>query len=123
MTLRCKGNIGNCKVDIESAGRQTYIANNHITINDKHIPRLSKGLNFVLFDKVTGFILDIATFYTYGQPVMCRRTVDFTKYYKEFKQKYPGVKFISLALPPFPEDDLTLNEVETSKKLDESSFA
>ena len=107
--IRYKEILCSCDVEAVSTG---YNSNDWITcakINGKDQLVKSRGLNFIVFDKVTGFILDSVGFDTYseGYPSMRKSDlVDFINRITEEKQ----VKFVCCKFPKFPEQNLTQYE-------------
>ena len=106
-TVKCTGNIGKCELELESSGWHTNCARSHIVINSKPLTGLSIGLNFVVFDKVTGAIVDFVTFDTYSEGLYSNRNDD-----SELKDYFAlkGVSVVMIKEPVFPETGLTESE-------------
>jgi|GEM_PF-4290620 len=106
-TVKCTGNIGKCELELESSGWHTNCAKSHIVINSKPLTGLSIGLNFVVFDKVTGAVVDFVTFDTYSEGLFCDRPYEdeMKMFYKE-----QGISVVLVKSPKFPESEHTQSE-------------
>jgi [citrate (pro-3S)-lyase] ligase len=81
----------------------------HIIIDGRDITVGGRGLKFAVFDKTCGKVLDSVRFDTYPEIITCHRHGD-NPVVAEFKNKNPGVVFISPHYPKFPESELSKNE-------------
>ena len=81
-----------------------------IAINGKNYSPSMRGLNFVVYDKVTKFVLDAVNFDTYSDNFPCHRPSEITEGVQNFCEKHPDVTFVCFNRPGFPQENLTENE-------------
>lgn len=66
------------------------------------------GIAFIVYDRSKQEMIDFTLFDTYIQGLPCKRSAN--KKFDEIMAKNPGVVFMNVFMPPFPEKDLTENE-------------
>ncbi len=101
--------LGCCDIHIISTG---YNSNDWIScmkINQKNHFVKSRGLNFTVFDKITGFVLDSVGFDTYSEGCPCSRPAATAELIRKI-QKERSVKIVVCNFPKFPSVNLTANE-------------
>lgn len=101
--------LGDCEVKTVSTGYNSNDWVSCLTINGKNCFAKSRGLNFAVFDKVTGYILDCVGFDTYSEGCPCSRPTQTVEFIKNIYDKY-GVKIVVCKFPVFPATNLTPNE-------------
>ena len=81
-----------------------------IEINKKNFSENKRGLNFAVFHKATGELLDKCSVDTYVSDFVCMRTSDITERMKTYCEGHPGVQVTCFNTPAFPTENLTPNE-------------
>lgn len=69
-----------------------------------------RGLNFVVFDKVTKTVLDAVNFDTYSDSFPCHRLSAITEGLLSYKNAHPDVSILCFNTPAFPKNNLSENE-------------
>lgn len=101
--------FGNCDVQVVSTG---YNSNDWIScmkINQRNYFAKSRGLNFTVFDKITGFVLDSVGFDTYSEGIPCSRPAATAEFVRRMWKEH-SVKIVVCKFPEFPSKNLTANE-------------
>ena len=80
-----------------------------ITINGEEHSSDSRGLNFVVYDKVTKSLLDSVSFDVL-EGCIAYRKANFQRLLKEFKENHPHVLTVGYNIPSFPMHNHTANE-------------
>lgn len=81
-----------------------------IAINGQHYSPNKRGLNFVVYDKVTQFVLDAVNFDTFSEQFACYRPSEVIDGISNFCKRHPDVPLICFQTPGFPQEQLTTNE-------------
>lgn len=81
-----------------------------IEINGKNYSTNRRGLNFVVFDKVTKTVLDAVNFDTYSNNLQCNRPSEIVDGLLAYKEKYPEVSILCFSGLAFPEHNRSENE-------------
>lgn len=81
-----------------------------LKINGKNYSPNLRGLNIVVFDKVTGYVLDAVNFDTFTESFACRRPQQIIDGVNKFLELHPKVSFICFNRPAFPSKNRTENE-------------
>ena len=68
----------------------------------------TRGIAFIVYDRAKQEMIDFTLFDTYSPGIPCKRS--HSKKIDEVMAQNPGVVFMSIYLPPFPEKNLTENE-------------
>lgn len=69
-----------------------------------------RGLNIVVFDKVTRYLLDAVNFDTLSEVFACHRPKQIIDGVNSFLKNHPGVSFVCFNRPSFPTKNRTKNE-------------
>lgn len=97
-------------VELFSSGFDALDANQAlIKINGTDYSPNTRGLNFVVYDKVTDLVLDAVCFDTYST-LYANRPSEYSDSIKKYLNNHPGVTVIGFSLPKFPTENLTNNE-------------
>lgn len=107
--VECSARLGNCDVDVVSTGYNSNDWVACIKINQKDYSAKSRGINFVVFDKITGFVLDSVGFDTCSDGIPCSRPSAAADFVRRLS-KERSVSIVICKLPRFPSDNLTDNE-------------
>jgi [citrate (pro-3S)-lyase] ligase len=75
-----------------------------------------RGLNFVVYDRVTGYVLDAVNFDTFSVHFPCYRPSAITQGLLKYKEDHPDISFLCFSTPMFPKDNLSLNEMFIREK-------
>lgn len=81
-----------------------------IKINGEEYSPNNRGLNFVVYDKVTGNIIDSVNFDTFSNEITGSRLSDVPNAIYEFCEKHPGVLVVYYNRPKFPSEPITQGE-------------
>ncbi len=81
-----------------------------ILINGVNHSPCRRGLNFVVYDRVAGHVLDAVNFDVYAAGFPCYRPAALTEGLKAFAAAHPGVSVLCFNTPAFPKENLSLNE-------------
>ena len=81
-----------------------------IKINGKNYSQNLRGLNFVVYDKVTKSVIDSVNFDVFSDTVSGNRPLEAKNDIRKFCEKHPEVSVICFNRPKFPEKPLTLGE-------------
>lgn len=81
-----------------------------IKINEEEYSPNSRGLNFVVYDKVTGTVIDSVNFDTFSNEIIGSRLSDVPNGIYEFCEKHPGVLVVCYNRPKFPSEPMTQGE-------------
>lgn len=113
--------IGNMQISVKSIGFESTDANYRhsgatISIDGagttvwklKDKLNSTRGLAFLVYNKAKQEMVDFTIFDTYVPGLLCRR--DYSKRIKDIVAQNPGVVFMSIELPIFPEKPVTENE-------------
>ncbi len=113
--------IGKMQISVKSIGFESTDANySHsgvtISFDDaetiiwklKEKLNSTRGIAFLVYNKTTQEMVDFTIFDTYAPGLPCRR--DYSKRIKDIMDQNPGVVFMSIDLPMFPEKPVTENE-------------
>lgn len=113
--------IGNMQVSVKSIGFESTDANYRhsgatISIDGvgttvwklKDKLNSTRGIAFLVYNKETLEMVDFTIFDTYAPGIPCRR--DYSKRIKDIVDQNPGIVFMSIDLPIFPEKPVTENE-------------
>ncbi len=99
------------KIDLLSVGFDMERSNGaRIIIDGKAARSIGRGLNFFVYDLVTGAILDDVSFDTYVPSFSCKRMEEEDGVIQEFLNRNPGVSICCFGTLPFPTQNLTPNE-------------
>lgn len=82
----------------------------HIVINGRDYSTNRRGLNFVVFDKVTKTVLDAVNFDTYSENFSCNRPSEITDGLIAYKETHPDVSVLCFSGLAFPEQNRSANE-------------
>lgn len=105
------GNLDGNTIELLSVGFNAPMGNSGlISINGQHYSPNKRGLNFVVYDKVTQFILDAVNFDTFSEHFVCYRPSEVIDGVDRFCKKHPNVSFVCFHTPGFPKNHSTTNE-------------
>jgi len=82
----------------------------NIQINGKEYSLNGRGLNIVVYDKVTKTIIDSVAFDTYAAAIPCFRPNMDLKSLRKFAEDHPDVSVVCFQLPRFPSKQPSPNE-------------
>lgn len=91
-----------------------------VNINGKNHSINKRGLNFVVYDKVTGEVLDAVNFDTFNSNCKYYRPDDLREGILEYKNSHPNISLLHLVQPLFPKDNLS--EYENFIKVNSMNF-
>lgn len=113
--------IGKMQVSVKSIGFESTDANyrhSGVTVAFDEAEKVvlkpteklngTRGLAFLVYDRTKQEMVDFTIFDTYSPKLPCRR--DYSKKIKDIVEKNPGVVFMRIDLPKFPEKPVTENE-------------
>ncbi len=113
--------IGNTQVSVKSIGFESTDANyrhSGVTISIdgagttvwklKDKLNSTRGLAFLVYNRTKQEVVDFTIFDTYVPGLLCNR--DYSKRIKDIVDQNPGIVFMSIDLPIFPEKPVTENE-------------
>lgn len=90
------------KITVFSAGDEALdVTRGLIAINGTEYSPNGRGLNFVVYDKVTKTVIDAVCFDT-GDNLAALRTDDYAKRFKDYCQSHPGVTVLGFDIMHFP---------------------
>lgn len=90
------------KVSVFSAGDAAIdISRGLISINGTEYSPNGRGLNFVVYDKVTKTVIDAVCFDT-SDTLAAMRTDDYAKRFRDYGQRHPGVTVLGVDVMHFP---------------------
>lgn len=120
-SIEISGDIENLNVSVKSVGFECTDVNYRysgavISFDNKEkiilrpSEKLSgvRGIAFVVLDRTKQEVIDFTLFDTYTPGLPCKRSG--SKKFKEIIESNPGIAFLSVFMPKFPETDLTENE-------------
>lgn len=81
-----------------------------IKINGQNYSPNKRGLNFVVYDKVTQLVLDAVNFDTFSDHFACHWPSELLDGVSRFRKKHPDVSFVCFNTLSFPQEHLTQNE-------------
>lgn len=81
-----------------------------ILINGEEVSARGRGLNFVVYDKLSKKLVDTVNFDTYSNQLSCRHPLEALERIQRFAEKHVGVELLCVKAPSFPKKDLTSNE-------------
>lgn len=81
-----------------------------IKINEMNYSPGGRGLNFVVYDKVTQKVLDAVNFDTYSKHIPGSRPSVVMDGLVDYKNRHPGVSILCFTTPAFPQMNLSENE-------------
>ncbi len=87
-----------------------------ISINGVNHSPSRRGLNFVVYDRVTGYVLDAVNFDTYSLSFPCYRPSAITNGLLKYKEDHPDISVLCFSTPIFPQNNLSLNEMFIQEK-------
>ncbi len=87
-----------------------------ISINGINHSPCRRGLNFVVYDRVTGYVLDAVNFDTYSVRFPCYRPTAITHGLLKYKEDHPDISVLCFSTPAFPQRNLSLNEMFIQEK-------
>lgn len=103
--------IDDVSIEIKSIGFNAPQNNSGlIMINGINYSPNKRGLNFVVFDRVTKNVLDAVNFDTFSNNFPCHRPSAITEGLLNYKNTHPGISIICFNTPAFPHDNLSANE-------------
>lgn len=106
-----QGNLAGNSVELLSVGFNAPQENaGIININGRNYSPSKRGLNFVVYDKVTQFVLDAVNFDTYSDYFACHRPSALIDGVNKFRENHPDVSFVCFSTLGFPQENLTENE-------------
>lgn len=106
-----KGALNGSDIELLSVGFNAPQGNaGIIKINGKNHSPNKRGLNFVVYDKVTKFVLDAVNFDTFSNHFACHRPSELLDGVSRFRKKHPDVSFVCFNTLGFPQENLTQNE-------------
>ena len=101
--------LGSCDIHIISTGYNSDDWSACVKINQKNHFAKSRGLNFTVFDKVTGYVLDSVGFDTYSEGFPCSRPSATAEFVRRIAKEH-SVKIVICKFPEFPSKHLTAEE-------------
>lgn len=105
------GVINSVPVYVKSAGFQVPAGRTAIiTIDGVNHSPCFRGLNIVVFDKITKFVIDAVNFDTYSEKIACRRPFIRSERLLSWCKLHPGISVMTFNVPSFPKEDLSENE-------------
>ncbi len=103
--------IDNIVVEIKSVGFNVPQNNCAIIkINNVNFSPGGRGLNFVVYDRITKTVLDAVNFDTYSVNIPGSRPAAMIQGILDYKKKHPGVSVLCFNTPAFPQNGLSGNE-------------
>ncbi|MBQ8799832.1 MAG: glycosyltransferase [Lachnospiraceae bacterium] len=81
-----------------------------ILINGEEVSARGRGLNFVIYDKMSKKVVDTVNFDTYSNQLSCRHPLEALERIQRFAEQHVGVELLCVKAPGFPKKDLTSNE-------------
>lgn len=87
-----------------------------ISINGVNHSPSRRGLNFVVYDRVTGYVLDAVNFDTYSVNFPCYRPSAITQGLLKYKEDHPDISVLCFSTPMFPQNNFSLNEMFIREK-------
>ncbi len=109
--VECRIDLDGTAIDLLSVGFNAARPNaGLVNIGGQNHSPCGRGLNFVVYDKVTGFLLDAVNFDTYGKNFPCHRPSELVDGVKLFCARHPDVRVVNFNLPLFPQEKQTDNE-------------
>jgi len=81
-----------------------------IRINGRNYSPCRRGLNFVVFDKVTKTVLDAVNFDTFNINFPCHRPSALTEGLLDYKKAHPNISLLCFNGPACPKNNLSANE-------------
>ena len=103
--------IEDISIELESVGFNAPKNNaGIIKINGTNYSPGKRGLNFVVYDRVTKHVLDAVNFDTFSNNFPCHRPMAITEGLIQYKNTHPGVSILCFRTPSFPCDNLSPNE-------------
>lgn len=103
-----RGLLGAHKIEVAGSGYYVKTYDSHILIDDCNYSMIGRGLTFLVFDKITGFILDSVSFDTYSPTFPCTRFKDRRDAMLSLRDK--GITVVTCSLVHFPPENLNANE-------------
>lgn len=106
----------NCKIDnidISVCGTGFNVDkkfHSHVIINGTNYATSGRGLNFVVYDKVTEKLLDAVNFDTYSAAIICVRPSFIQEEIFNFKKEHPGVSIMTMSYPNIPSQNMSYYE-------------
>lgn len=98
-------------IEVVSVGFDAHKQNTAlIRINGKNYSPCRRGLNFVVFDRVTKTVLDAVNFDTFNNNFLCYRPSDLAEGLLEYKKQHPGVAILCFNGPACPSNNRSANE-------------
>lgn len=120
-SLEINGTIENMNVSVKSIGFECTDSNyrysgasiffdneEKIVLKPGENLHGTRGIAFIVYDRAKQEMIDFTLFDTYSPGLPCKRSR--SKKIDEVMAQNPGVVFMSIYLPPFPEKNLTENE-------------
>ncbi|MCM1055678.1 MAG: hypothetical protein NC394_09175 [Bacteroides sp.] len=71
---------------------------------------LSRGLNIVVYDRITQTIIDYAAFDVFADSIPCQKPYLYAQRIKEYKERNPDVTVLTYQAPQFPKNAITAGE-------------
>lgn len=103
--------VDDVSIEIESIGfNAPKNSSGLIMINGINYSPNKRGLNFVVYDRVTKNLLDAVNFDTFSNNFPCHRPLAVTEGLLNYKNTHPGVSILCFNTPAFPHDNLSANE-------------
>lgn len=109
--IEYRGVIDDVSVEIESIGfNATKNSSGQIRIDGINYSPNKRGLNFVVFDRVTKKVLDAVNFDTFSNHFPCYRPAAITEGLLNYKNTHPGISILCFNSLAFPQENLSENE-------------
>ena len=99
------------KIELLSVGFDMERSNSaRLAVDGRLSQSIYRGLNFYVYDLVTGVVIDDVNFDTYAPSFPCKRVGKEGAEIRAFIGEHPGVLLCTFDVLPFPDDNLTENE-------------
>jgi len=109
--VECKCTVDDVSIEIKSIGfNAPQNSTGLILINGINYSPSGRGLNFVVFDRVTKSVLDAVNFDTYSENFPCRRPSAIKEGLLNYKKMHPDISILCFSTPTFPSNNLSANE-------------